>query len=431
VTNRVGQKLDLIVIGSGLAGCAAACFAVTRGLRIAQISTNIGELAFASGLLDLLGIYPAREQNLWDQPWEGIAALIDRSPQHPYAKLGIDRIQEAMQGFLAFLDSAGLSYGGLPDRNITLATAVGTLKTTYRVPQSMWRGVTALQQQLPTLLVDFAGMKDFNAGLMAEVLRSRWPTLRAKRLPFPLAFPGADRQNLLLAEALQSPEIRAELADIMRPHLADAQIVGMPAVLGLRSTTEIITDLEDRLGVGIFEIPTLPPSVPGLRLREALEDALLRRGAQIFQGRRVIGFQADGHHCTGITTGTDAWRETIEADGIILATGRFLGGGLVAERNGVMETIFGIPVVQPTARSLWHRDRFLDQRGHPVNEAGLTIDDQFRPLGTDGKLAFENLFAAGSVLAYQDWIRTKSGAGLAIATAYGAVEGFLRYRSRG
>ncbi len=139
MTNRTGQKLDLIVIGSGLAGSAAACFAVTRGLKIAQISANIGELAFASGMLDLLGIYPAHEQKLWDQPWDGIAALIDRSPQHPYAKLGIARIREAMQGFLAFLDSAGLSYGGLPDRNVTLATALGTLKTTYRVPQSMWQ----------------------------------------------------------------------------------------------------------------------------------------------------------------------------------------------------------------------------------------------------------------------------------------------------
>ena len=38
--------------------------------------------------------------------------------------------------------------------------------------------------------------------------------------------------------------------------------------------------------------------------------------------------------------------------------------------------------------------------------------------------AFENVFAAGSVLAHQDWIRTKSGAGLAIATAYGAVNAF-------
>ena len=38
--------------------------------------------------------------------------------------------------------------------------------------------------------------------------------------------------------------------------------------------------------------------------------------------------------------------------------------------------------------------------------------------------AFENLFAAGSILAHPDWMRQKCGAGLAIATAYGAVKAF-------
>jgi glycerol-3-phosphate dehydrogenase subunit B len=33
------------------------------------------------------------------------------------------------------------------------------------------------------------------------------------------------------------------------------------------------------------------------------------------------------------------------------------------------------------------------------------------------------LFAAGSILAHQDWMRMKCGSGLAIATAYAAVEG--------
>ena len=138
--------------------------------------------------------------------------------------------------------------------------------------------------------------------------------------------------------------------------------------------------------------------------------------------------RTDGRRCTAITTGSAEWQETLEAEGIILATGRFLGGGLTAGRNGIRETLFGLPVAQPPARDLWHRDRFLDHRGHPVNEAGLEIDDQFRPLGTDRSFALENLFAAGSVLAHQDWVRTKSGAGLAIATAYGAVESFLRRR---
>jgi glycerol-3-phosphate dehydrogenase subunit B len=426
MTGGAGRKADLIVIGSGLAGTAATCFALARGLKITQVSATIGEMAFASGLIDLLGIHPTHTQRVWDDPWAGIEALITDSPRHPYARLGLGTIRKAMQEFLAILETAGINTRGLPDRNVTLATAAGTIKTTYRVPQSMWRGVSGLQENLPTLLVDFVGMKDFSAKLMREMLQSRWPALRTRRIPFPLAFPGADRHNPLLAEALESPQVREQLAAAIRPHLAEAQLVGLPAVLGLHATDRVVADLEDWLGVGVFEIPTLPPSVPGLRLREALETVLLQQGAQLLNGRQVLSARSDGRRCTGVTTGTADWRETLEADGFILATGRFVGGGLAAARDSIRETLFGLPVAQPPTRHSWHRDQFLDPRGHPVNQAGLEIDDHFRPLGVDGSCAFENLFAAGSVLAHQDWVRTKCGAGLAIATAYAAVESFIR-----
>lgn len=430
MTDLSNPKPDLIVIGAGLAGTAASCFATERGLRVVQVAANAGELAFAGGLLDLLGIYPAGEQKVWDNPWEGIAALIAGSPGHPYAKLGVDAIRRAVKGFLIFMDSAGLHYCGLPERNVTLPTAVGTIRTAYRVPRSMWQGVAALQDGLPTMIVDFEGMKDFSASAMVEALRSRWPNLQARRVPFPVGFPGVDRHNPLLAEALESPEVRAKLADVIRPHLPGIRVVGMPAVLGIRNADRVVTDLEDRLEVEIFEIPTMPPSVPGMRLREIAREALLNRGAQLLEGMQATEVRTEGRQCTGITVGgTGVWHENLESKGIVLATGRFLGGGLAASRGGISETLFGLPVAQPSSRSLWHRDLFLDRRGHPVSEAGLAVDDRFRPLGEDGGPAFENVFAAGSVLAQQDWTRTKCGAGLAIATAYGAVEGFIRYRS--
>jgi glycerol-3-phosphate dehydrogenase subunit B len=81
-----------------------------------------------------------------------------------------------------------------------------------------------------------------------------------------------------------------------------------------------------------------------------------------------------------------------------------------------------IPVSQPENRSCWHRESFLDPKGHAINLAGIEVDNRFRPLTAAGRPVYDNLFAAGSILAHQDWIRTKSGTGLAVATAYGAVE---------
>jgi len=112
---------------------------------------------------------------------------------------------------------------------------------------------------------------------------------------------------------------------------------------------------------------------------------------------------------------------SIRAAALVLATGRFMGGGLQADRHAVREPLFNLPVRQPELRDHWHRENFLDRRGHPVAYAGLETDECLRPLGTSGRPAHPRLFAAGSILANQDWMRMKCGSGLAIATAYAAV----------
>jgi glycerol-3-phosphate dehydrogenase subunit B len=121
-------------------------------------------------------------------------------------------------------------------------------------------------------------------------------------------------------------------------------------------------------------------------------------------------------------------KKWIRAEGVILATGRFWAHGLRADRDRIRETLFDLPVYQPKKRDEWHQEDFLDLRGHPANRAGLTIDNQFRPLNRAGKPAFEKLFAAGSILAHQDWMRMKCGSGLAISSAYAAVKAFSNMR---
>jgi glycerol-3-phosphate dehydrogenase subunit B len=119
---------------------------------------------------------------------------------------------------------------------------------------------------------------------------------------------------------------------------------------------------------------------------------------------------------------------TVHSTAVILASGRFLGRGLHAERKRIRETLFDLPVYQPAERGDWHRAEFFDPRGHRINRSGLEIDDHFRPLDTRGRPAMPNLFAAGSILAHQDWMRQKCGSGLAVATAHAAVTSLLEMR---
>ena len=419
------KKYDICIIGAGLAGLAATMFAANQGLSCVQVG-HTGEINFSSGHLDLLGVHPVGEKKVLTDPWAGIDALVHTIPDHPYAKLSEEDIQTAFHELLSFLKETGLIYHRRMNHNSTALTSLGTTRQTYCVPHTMWKGVEALKKKPPCLFLDIRGLKGFSARQITTALQSDWPELLTGRI----SFPGMDHLNEVymehMANALILRENREKFAQEVRPHIKNAQIVGMPAILGLYRTHEVVSDLEELIGVPIFEIPTIPPSVPGLRLKETFERGLRTKGVQYYSHNRVLSVRGGGDRDFELDIGRKMTEDTVQARGIILASGRFIGGGLYADRQRIKETIFNLPVHQPKTRAEWHRRDMLDSRGHPVNRAGLEIDDTFRPLNSSGQPAFRTLFAAGSILAHNDWKRMKCGAGLAIASAFGAVKSYVR-----
>jgi glycerol-3-phosphate dehydrogenase subunit B len=415
---------DLAVIGAGMAGMTAALFAAKRGLQVVQIGQPVG-FNFASGLLDLMAIHPVAEGKVWEDPWACIEVLARDVPQHPYVKVSKDDMQAALIELDLFLQAAGICYRGKDGLNVDMITAAGTLKKTYKIPQTMWAGVEALENRHPCLLVDFYGLREFSARQIAAVCRSRWPNLRTVRLPFPGNIAGREViTGEMSAWTIAQSENLAALARDIRPHVKEAKAVGVPAILGLGDADRIISNLESQLGVAVFEIPTSPPSVPGMRLLDAFNRRLPLLGVRQLLGHRVreAKLQPTGKFLLEINHGMED--QVVRSRGIILSTGRFLGNGLQADLHGIHETVFNLPVSQPKTRNQWHRKEFFSPQGHAINSAGIEVDQSFRPLDITGRPAFEKLHAAGSILAHQDWMRMKCGTGLATITAYAAVKAF-------
>lgn len=90
-------------------------------------------------------------------------------------------------------------------------------------------------------------------------------------------------------------------------------------------------------------------------------------------------------------------------------------------QEGISEPLFNLPVVQPESRAGWHCENFFDPAGHPLNRAGINVNESFVPLDSSGKPVYDNLFVCGSILAHQDWVRQKCGSGLSVATAFAAT----------
>lgn len=411
-------NLDVVVVGNGLAGSAAALFAATQGLSVAVVG-NGSQLPLSSGLLDLAGMVPG-EKAYHADPWEVVEALIQSDPGHPYGKLGAQTIGDAFQAFLGLLSDEGLGYT-VCEANGRVITSVGTVKASYALPESMAAGAKALEQKAKTLIVGLRGLKGFQAKQVAQSAGTFWPGLSAVEIaPEGLGRPG-DLYPEALARELDLPASRELLTQAILPHLDGHEAVGLPPILGMEKSREALAHLEASLGVPCFEIPGMPPTAAGVRLREALDRAFSRYGVATFVGGRVTEV-SDGEAGFSVTASLRGEKTVISARKMILATGRFMGGGLKGDRCRVMEPLLDLHVVQPQARDAWHRCDLFDPRGHAVNRAGVTADGFMHPLTSDGTPVNPDLFVAGSILAHQDWKREKSGAGISIATAFRAAE---------
>jgi len=113
--------------------------------------------------------------------------------------------------------------------------------------------------------------------------------------------------------------------------------------------------------------------------------------------------------------------QPIEAQAVILATGKFIGGGV--RREGLLrEPIFDLPI---WVRGRIDGGRWLgDWTAHELRDeqhamrAGVRIDEGLRPLLPDEGTASDRLFACGGVLAGNDPAQDGAGIGLAVFTGY-------------
>ena len=409
--------LDLLIIGAGLTGLFAACTAAQAGLRVRVIAKGMGTTHWHAGTIDLLGYMPGREEPIVD--WA--RAVHELPDAHPYRLLGVEAIGKAMDEFRRLVAAAGLPYQRANGQNSLLVSPVGAARPVYVAPSAQQSG--NLADRRPLVIVGFAGMPDFYPALIAENLQRLGHRARSATMPLNLPTGRRDNSPLQLARLLDQPTAQARLAELVAAVDATGERLGMPAVLGLQNHARLLALLQEvSVDGSIFEIPTLPPSVPGMRLDAALRARLAQLGVRVEMGMEVCGVRTAERRIRWVETETGSRPLRHKAHNYLLATGGILGGGIHGDRCGrVKETIFDLPLTTPQARVEWLRPHFLDRRGHPVFQGGVAADARLRPLDRRGAPVYDNLWAAGAILAHTDPIRERSREGIAIATGYAAA----------
>ena len=197
--------------------------------------------------------------------------------------------------------------------------------------------------------------------------------------------------------------------------------IGAPAVLGLEAHAEVRAEAERALGHRIFEMASLPPSIPGLRLFEALRHRILAAGGEIQIGFDVSEVEGTRSHVIAIHTEAAARTLRIAGDAFVLATGGIGGAGIRAAPDGTLvERVFGLPVSAPP-RAGWFSDDPL--RPHPLEAAGIDVDDDLVPAGID------NVRVIGSALPGMHYLHERCGDGVALASAHRAARSLAAGRA--
>jgi glycerol-3-phosphate dehydrogenase subunit B len=413
---------DAVVIGAGLAGLTAALRLAEEGLRVLVVAKGVGGTHLAPAAIDVLGYDDERVQS----PARALPGFVARNPGHPYALLSVDVVRSSLEWFRERVEELGY-HGGL-DENLLLPTAVGAAKPTALVPETMAAG--DLRAGGRFVFVGLRGLKDFYPGYLADnIARAALPngasvSARAVRLA-PRLGEERDVSAIGFARRLERPDFRESIVTELKPHLAPGEVVGFPAVLGLGRSREVWQALEAGLRRRVFEVPTLPPSVGGIRVFESMTAALRRSGARIVVGSSVAGAEIDGQQLVGVVAQTAARPRTYRARSFVLASGGFASGGLEMDSHGrVRESVLGLSVVgAPAPGEPRFEPGYFEE--HPLARAGLAVDDQLRPLDAEGAPAFENLHAAGATLAGAAPWREASGNGLSLATGYAAASAIL------
>jgi glycerol-3-phosphate dehydrogenase subunit B len=409
---------DVLVIGAGVAGLSAAARLAEGGARVMLIAKGVGGTHLAPGTVDVLG-YAAGGDRV-EHPGEAIAALGD---DHPLKRLGADAVARAVDWFKRQFDGGPLGayrYTGDLGENVLLPTTVGAAKPSAVVPETMAPG--DLRDPAPMLVVGFHAMRDFHAPYLADnVSRAGVP---ARAVVLDGRIDGRpDANSLALARALEDLDSGREIVARVAAALEGEDRVGFPAALGTADPHGLWSDLQQRLGRRVFEIPTLPPSVPGIRVFATLRDRLRTGGGRIILNAEAVGAGVTGARVETVRATAAARELTYRAKWIVLATGGIASGGIALDsRWAAREKVLGLPLhgaLDPSAPRF--SARYFDD--HPFNAVGVAVDDGLRPVAPDGGgRVCENVLVAGATLAgAQPW-KEKSGDGISLATGHRAAE---------
>jgi|GEM_PF-6660500 len=420
------------IIGRGLAGCMAAISSVKHSAETTLVYRGLGCSALSSGLLALAA---SRSEVPLSRAQQ---TLLKHRPHHPYSlfedplrtlKDSVDTFNEFFPGIYRQLEDTEQSAGIYPND-------LGTFTRANLAPNSFW------EYNTDSKLVQVAAISGyplFRSSFLEKAFNKFQPSTHGKvefkTLTIDFLKDGQIFKNSAdLARYLDHDENIEKLCTCIKK--ADLQTDGacllMPAVLGF-NRFDVAKKLSETLGLDVMEVTPTQNSIPGLKLSRFILDRLESSGVKLVNAD-VIGYTSENNSVTSIEIKrTDGKHDTIEGDSFVLASGKFIGGGIVCKNKDYREPIFNSSV-NLGAKKL--EDVFIGRltdtsfnANQLFAQAGIKINSSCHIVNTYNSELFSNLFAAGQILGGFDPFTDGCSQGVDIVTGHMAGKQAAEVRS--
>jgi anaerobic glycerol-3-phosphate dehydrogenase len=411
---------DVLVIGGGVAGLAAALSASSHGARVTVLDAQPGATSLAGGAWDVgaLGVGAASALGDARTITARLEEMLRERPTHPLAPHVGSIGSIGKQAHAAVLDALAIyAPMDLDAPPALVATDVGIV-----------RPVATAQR----------AVLDLGALPKGRIAVATFPAARAHDGAYVAASLGeivnraGDARRFCAVEL----EILRRARDVwLHPHEAGALFDDD------RARDRLVRALARALGGSSFDAVLLPPllgehdDTAWSRVRAALampigewtsslagpqSARLVRALARAFARAKSSYERSPVLRASGLAIETE--RMTHRPGAIVLATGRYLTGGLSFRRHAAIEPIFalpgyldGKPLESSDTSPFFDGARPADAAGFRV---GVGVDESMRPLDENGRARHRALFAAGSMLSGVPLAGAGGGLGVAAITGW-------------
>lgn len=461
--------MSVLVVGGGLAGAAAALELASQDVKVHLVRRAPGATALSWGTLDVAAASPLRDGLPFRggvsgrelTPAERLAFCLRTMPRHPYVSIfgasgssvveasAADAVKSAVSSLDGWLAPCGLRVQGGIEGARLLADVRGAVRVADLALTGPGDG--DLRGAREIVLAELPGLAHFDPRPAAVRIATELaalgvavPPIRVATLALPEALAALVREPARLAALLDDAETARAFASVV-PRLAAEGLLLLPPVLGLARTGELLAGLRASAGVRVAELLGAPPFAPaGLRLDRALQAALARAGVDTIAGRVTSLATSAGRGASRVvaarvaraaaSAGEEEARLPVSA--VVLATGRFVGGGLVERDGRLVEPLLGLPLwderdVRVDGTSPRRLLRASRDEAQSLLGAGVHVDGQLRPLEPGGRPAYDNVFAAGDLLGGSDPARDRTGLGVALLSGLRAGAAAARFLGAG